>query len=393
MKGTLPATAVACAMAWGGSAFAAQSLEEMKDLPPAAKLMGEQHTIAKLPAPHPKRVFVLEPLFPAIVASKIWVIEGDEQELGAVMSAGYCANMALAPDQSEIYVFDTYWDKGFRGRRSDFITTYDSQDLTIKSDTDLPKGRFLVVPKKQNADASPDGKWLFSYNLAPATTVSVIDAKTKKYAGEVEIAGCGLIFPGRGNRFSSVCSDGTLATAQWDDKFKSTVTRQGPFFDSENDPVFEHAGFDRRQGKVHFITYDGNVIPVDIAQDKPAIGTKWSLLGAEDAKEEWRPGGWQLAAVHRATQRLFVLMHKGPKWTHKQAGEEVWVFDLNSRKRVQRIELKEHATTIAVSQDADPYLFTQTEKPSLITYNVQDGKEVGEMSFGITPFLMFVGDE
>jgi methylamine dehydrogenase heavy chain len=393
MKGTLPATAVACAMAFGGSALAAENLEALKDLHPDAKLMGEQHSIAKLSKPHPKRVYVLEPVFPAIVSSKVWVIEGDKQELGAMMSAGYCANMALAPDQSEVYVFDTYWDKGFRGKRADFVTTYDSQALTIKGDTDLPKGRFLVVPKKQNADASPDGKWLFSYNLAPATTVSVIDVKSKKYAGEVEIPGCGLIFPSTGNRFSSVCSDGTLATAKWDENMKATIIRQGPFFDSENDPVFEHAGFDRKNGQVHFITYDGNVIPVDITKDKPVIGAKWSMVGAEDAKEEWRPGGWQLAALHRPTQRLFVLMHKGPKWTHKQAGEEVWVFDLKSKKRVQRIELKEHATTIAVSQDAEPYLFSQTEKPSMITYNVKDGKEVGEMAFGISPFLMYVGDE
>jgi hypothetical protein len=29
----------------------------------------------------------------------------------------------------------------------------------------------------------------------------------------------------------------------------------------------------------------------------------------------------------------------------------------------------------------------------MITYNVKDGKEVGEMAFGISPFLMYVGDE
>ena len=55
--------------------------------------------------------------------------------------------------------------------------------------------------------------------------------------------------------------------------------------------------------------------------------------------------------------------------------------------------MKEHAISVAISQDADPYLFTQTEKPSLVTYNVADGKEVGEMPLGISPFLLFTAGD
>ncbi len=388
MKRTLTSVAVVCAFLTAGPAAIA---DELKDLPSGAKpLGGEQHTIATLSKPYPKRVYVLEPIFPAFVAGKVWVINGEKQDIEAVMSAGYAPNFAIAPDHSQLYLFDTYWSKGYRGTRSDVISFYDSLNLTINIDVDLPKGRFLVVPKKQNADVTPDGRYLLSYNLAPATTVSVVDTKERKYKGEVEIPGCGLIFPSAGNRFSSVCSDGTLATAVWDANLKAKVTRDGPFFDSENDPVFEHAGFDKKGGRVYFVTYDGNVVPVDISKDKPVFGAKWSLLTDADKAEGWRPGGWQLAALHKATQKLFVLMHKGPKWTHKQAGEEVWVFDAKAGKPVTRIKLKEHAISITVSQDAEPYLFTQTEKPSLITYNVKDGSEVGEMDFGISPYVLYV---
>jgi len=363
--------------------------DETANLHPDAKLMGEQHAIARLSKPHPKRLYVLEPVFPHLIASKVWVIDGDRQELVGTMSAGYCANFAVAPDHSQLFTFDTYWSKGTRGTRTDLITFYDSQSLDITAEVELPKGRFLVVPKKQNAEITPDGRYLLSYNLAPSTSVSLIDVKEKKYKGDVELPGCGLVFPTAGNRLSSVCSDGTLLTVKWDESLKSTSNRTKPFFDAENDPVFEHAAFDKKAGKVHWITYEGKVIGADLSKDVPVLGKPWSILSDADKAENWRPGGWQLIATHRPTNRLFVLMHQGARWTHKTPGEEVWVFDATTGKRLSRIHLKEHAISIAVSQDAEPYLFTQTEKPSVVTYNVADGKEVGEMAFGISPFLMF----
>jgi methylamine dehydrogenase heavy chain len=388
MKRTLTSVAFAAACLAAAPVVLA---DELKDLPSSAKpLGGEQHALATLSKPYPKRVYVLEPVFPVFVAGKIWVINGEKQDIEAVMSAGYAPNFAIAPDHSQLYVFDTYWSKGFRGTRTDIATFYDPLNLTIGTDVDLPKGRFLVVPKKQNAEVTPDGRYLLSYNLAPATTVSVVDTKERKYKGDVEIPGCGLIFPSAGNRFSSVCSDGTLATATFDANVKATVARSSKFFDPDNDPVFEHVGIDKKKGTVYFVSYEGNIFPVDLSKEKPAFQPKWSLLTDADKAESWYPGGWQLIALHRATQKLYVLMHKGPKWTHKQGGEEVWVFDAKTKKRTDRIKLKEHAISITVSQDAEPYLFTQTEKPSLITYNLKDGSEVGEVEFGISPYLLYV---
>ncbi len=372
-------------------AFAAGSAraDETKDLPSDAKLMGEQHSIAILSKPHPKRLYVLEPVFPHIVASKVWIIDGDKQEIVGMTSAGYCSNFAIAPDSSQIYTFDTYWSKGTRGTRTDLITFFDGRTLDITAEVDLPKGRMLVVPKKQNAEVTTDGRYLLSYNLAPSTSVSVVDTRAKKYLGEIEIPGCGLIFPSAGNRFSSLCSDGTLLTATFDDKLKTKLSRVGPFIDVVNDPVYEHAAMDKQKGKVHFLSYEGMVYSADLSTEKPTISPGWSLLTEQDKAESWRPGGWQVVNMHRPTGRLYVLMHKGARWTHKTPGEEVWVFDIATKKRVNRIHLKEHAISIALSQDDDPHLYTQTETATLITYDAISGKEVGEMKFGITPYLLF----
>jgi methylamine dehydrogenase heavy chain len=97
-----------------------------------------------------------------------------------------------------------------------------------------------------------------------------------------------------------------------------------------------------------------------------------------------------VAAVHSDAQQLYVLMHEGPKWTHKQAGHELWVFDLKSRKRANRIKLKDHAISVNVSADGNPQIYTLTEKPSLITYDAKGGV-VGEIErLGDSPQLLHV---
>ena len=94
----------------------------------------------------------------------------------------------------------------------------------------------------------------------------------------------------------------------------------------------------------------------------------------------WRPGGGQPAAYHKASGRLFVLMHMGTYWTHKQGGTEVWVLDTNTRKLLKRIPLQPIPTsgladerppfygTIGVSQDA--------EKPLIYLVNDEGGGDV-----------------
>ena len=71
----------------------------------------------------------------------------------------------------------------------------------------------------------------------------------------------------------------------------------------------------------------------------------------------WRPGGQQVLAVHRATRRLYVLMHTGNYWTQKADGTEVWVLDSARHTLVRRIKLEAPGHGIAVSQDGKPLLY------------------------------------
>lgn len=71
----------------------------------------------------------------------------------------------------------------------------------------------------------------------------------------------------------------------------------------------------------------------------------------------WRPGGRQIMAYNGPTNRLYVLMHKGEFWTHKESGEELWEVDVTKRKVLRRYPLENHAQSVAVSSITVTILF------------------------------------
>jgi methylamine dehydrogenase heavy chain len=143
--------------------------------------------------------------------------------------------------------------------------------------------------------------------------------------------------------------------------------------------------------KAFFISYDGWVYPVDL-DGMPKVGERWKLQGQGD--EAWRPGGWQLAAYHAPSGRLFVLMHQGGIWTHKKAGEEVWVYDTASKERVQRVPLEHHSHSLTVSNDDQPLMFALTETASVQVYDGTSYEHKGtKEGIGISPYLLYTFGE
>ncbi len=286
----------------------------------------EDHPTRTLPEPPPHWVYILEPVFPYLVASKVWILDGDTLEFEGMASAGYTANLVLSHDRSAFYVAETYWIAGTPRRphrRGHHLRHAHPQPHAARSL--LPEGRFLVVPKKHNAQLTTDGRYLLSFNMDPGFGLSVVDVKENRYVGEIETGGCSLAFPTGPASTASMCPDGAFAHVTFDAQGKAEIEYSEPFFDSENDPVFEHAATAPPGGRRLLRLLRGLGLSGDAeghAQGRRALAAPGRGRGAG-----WRPGGWQNAAYHAPSNRLFVLMHEGGIWTHKQAGEEVWVFD------------------------------------------------------------------
>ncbi|HIE1843234.1 amine dehydrogenase large subunit [Pseudomonas aeruginosa] len=368
---------------------------ERDDLDPGAKLpVSESHITLKLKPMPPHRLFVLDSAFPAAEAAKTYIIDADAGKIEGMFNQAYWPNFGISPDNKELYAVDTYFEKHTRGKRSDFIVVRDAETLNILSDIGLPNGRLLIVPKKYNFGVSPDGRYAYTYNLAPVTAVGVTDLKARKFLGDIETPSCGLVFPLSSNRFSTLCADGSVATYSFDAALKPSVQRAEKVFDGQNDPAFEHSGWDRKNQRLHLITYSGKVKSLDLSPAAPKVLSEWSLQTDAEREAGWLPGGWQFSHVHSDTQKMYVLMHQGKQWTHKNSGSQVWVFDLKSSKKIQTIELQEPAQSIAVSQDANPLLYVIEESTKVLALDPKTGKEKSTVgTLGFSPQLLSVPGE
>lgn len=347
------ALGICTALLYAAAALAA--VAQAADPPPI--LAAETSDVAVLPPPNPHRVLV-----GSSFQGGVRVFDGDSGEVKGQFYTAPAANFAIDPNNNFYYVAETMWSHGNRGTRADLLSIYDNQ-LKFVAELPLP-GRLIVVPKSPSFAISGDGHLAFVYNMQPASSVAVVDLQARKLSTVVETPGCGMIYPWNQGGFTLLCGDGTAASATPKGR-NYTVTHSAPFFDAEKDPVFEESLVDRQNNRAFFITYTGQVFDSQLAPEFH-VDRKWSLqqaaglpVAAPNALEYgWRPGGARLAAFHRSSGMLYVLMHVGPHWSHKSDGTEVWVFDTRTQLRVRRIVLAAPASVITVSQDDNPLLFT-----------------------------------
>jgi methylamine dehydrogenase heavy chain len=120
------------------------------------------------------------------------------------------------------------------------------------------------------------------------------------------------------------------------------------------------------------------------------MGTTWWLTSDAERKAGWRPGGMQQLAVDARKSRLYAIMHRGGVETHKDPGKDVWVFDLSTRQRVQQFQLKNLATSIQLSSDAQPLLYSIfIDATDLDIYDAASGKLLRSVAhIGTTPTIM-----
>nr|WP_087607393.1 amine dehydrogenase large subunit [Komagataeibacter europaeus] len=344
-------------------------------------LQTEQSDTITLPAAGPHTILVEDAVYNHNKDGRVYVVDADHGRRLGMVQAAYNANVAQSPDGQHFYVAETTWAHGNRGQRDDLLVQYDPHTLAVLSDEKLP-ARALVTPKKNDLAISADGSRAYVYVMSPTNGVEVIDTHNHTVEQTVEVPGCALAYPWGNSGFSSLCADGTLANVSIGTDGKASLTHSAPFFVPDRDGVLEHSP-GTHDGHMWFITDSGMVYPVKLgATDE--IGTPWSLQQgagmpvASDARAPfdvaWRPGGWQLAALHASSGELYVLMHRGTFWTHKEDGTEVWVFDTNTHKRVRRIPLPAASPIVGVTQDDHPLMFTSDEAGDLHILDARSGK-------------------
>lgn len=347
-----------------------------------AQLPPETHTTANLPPWQPHWVFVIDTNFPYLVANKATLLDGNAMSVRGMISMGYLAHIEIAPDAREIYVAETFYSRLTRGERTDVVTIYDAKTLLPSGEVVIPPKRFLGVTKRNTTGLTADGQFLLVYNLAPGNSVSVVDLKKRRFVGEFETPGCAFVYPTGPRRFVMICADGSLLGVNLDNEGRvRSTTRTERIFDPEKDPVFEHVAL--LGSKLLLVSYKGRVYEVDGAMTPPRLVRSFEL-----PREGFRPGGWQLVAAH-PNGFLYILVHRGGDWTHKNPGEEVWVINLREAKRVDRISLVAPASSIYVTQDPRPLLLALSGSGFVQVYGAFSGRYLGKIDqVGVSPLVM-----
>jgi methylamine dehydrogenase heavy chain len=280
------------------------------------------------------------------LAGRLALVDLDAGALLGQINTGWgMPDAVISRTRPEIYVPETYFSRGTRGVRTDVASIYDARTLAPVSEVVLPPKRAMNPLASGNSALSDDDRFLAVFNMTPATSLSIVDVTTRRLVEEIPTPGCSLVYAIGARRFATLCADGALLIVELDDAGRiAGRIRSEPFFDPVLDPVTEKAV--RWKDRWIFVSFAGLAHPVDFSAREPRFDPVWSLLSEQDREQSWRIGGAQHLALHAASGRLFSLVHQGGVDTHKDAGSEVWVYDLADRERVQRITLRSPGFTL-----------------------------------------------
>lgn len=289
------------------------------------------------------------------------IFDADNGEmLGKVELSLFTSAVWLDRTRGMLYMPGTYYSRGTYGERSDVLVFNDLENLAPVAEVAVPNKLAVVFHR---AVINPIGaKFVGLYNMTPAMSVSVVDVDARRFVGEISTAGCGFVYPLRGARFMQICGDGTVQVISLNDAGEESDRRRSkPFFDIDEDPVFDLA--QKTPDGWVLVSFEGEVFEVTVDGDDIEVTKPWSVLSEEDAEEGWRIGGDQPFAYNAETGMLFTLMHQGGPDTHEDPGTEVWAFSMETRRRGYRIALESPTGVIEVSADAEPLLYIRSAMP------------------------------
>jgi hypothetical protein len=116
----------------------------------------------------------------------------------------------------------------------------------------------------------------------------------------------------------------------------------------------------------------GRMQPLDMKGDEVKVLPDWPLIPAADAGGHWRPSGWQIVASDEKKLLYVIMQADAHEGTHKDPGNEIWVYDPATKTRVKRLRLVRPGSSIALTHAAEPLLLVQAGE-RLDVYDPQGG--------------------
>jgi len=303
---------------------------------PPPELPAESLGTATLAGRASERVYVGDVAIAHIADGRLRVFDARAGKLLGMLATGFAGNFGLSAKSDEIYVATTYHSRGGRGERVDLLEVWDADTLGFKYEVVLPAKRAQTLNYRGLVQPTGNGRFVLVQNATPATSITVVDLAERKVAGEIATPGCWGTLPSssQGTRFAMLCGDGKLATITLDDKGQ-VADRQlsEKVFDPDQDAWFHTA--ERIGDRYFFLSFKGMLTELDVSGATATVKSSRALVGPQAQKQGWRPGGYQVFAVHPSGRWAVVAMHdKGREGSHKSPAKQLWTIDLASGKRI-----------------------------------------------------------
>ena len=345
--------------------------------------------VKRIATPYPPSYAVVHDFaFGSLIDSSFSLVDTESRRFMGMMSAGQFATVTFALGRQEFYVGETLHSRGTRGERQDVVAVYDFANLALVAEFDLPPKRANTVVNKANTAVTADERFLLVWNQNPGTSVAVIDLASREIVSEVPTPGCALIYPDQARGFIMLCGNGGLLSVKLDEAGQAaSIEPSDPFNDIDADPLSEKAS--RINGVWHFVTYQGEVQPVDVSGDKPVVNSRWWLTDAEQRAQNWRPAGWHGTAGHDSGLLWVGMTPDGYTGSHKDPAPEIWLFDAEAKSRLDRFALRVPALSITASGQDEPRLLVVNIEGQLDIYDGRSGAYLRTIgALGETPYMV-----
>ena len=344
-----------------------------------------------LPEKYPDTwVFAHDFNFNSLLDGKVLIVDvaAETRNFKGIVGASSFASFQHSKSRPELYSAQSFFSRGTYGERTDTVVIFDKASLNPIDEIVIPSKRQQVVTQKNSFQLSDDERMGLLMNFTPAASVVILDLVNRKILGEVAIPGCNFVFPTGERGFSTLCSDGTLASyALSAEGSVTSSSRSEPFIDIDKDPIFVKNAI--VGGVTYFPSFLSRIQPVDFRSDKPQVLDDWNMVPANLRKENWRPSGWHV--IDGNDEELFVLMQAdGKDGSHKDGGNEVWVFEPESGILNRRINLGTPGVSIAVTRSKPSYLVVTNANMFLDVYATDSGSFLRTITTGDSATPMVV---
>lgn len=304
------------------------------------------------------RIYVMDTVFNHLTESRVHVFDVTNGKFLGMVPTSFNGHVQVSRDGDKLYTMTTYHERVTRGKRTDVVEIWNADDLTFEKEIIVPPTRVQGLNYDGLFRQTTDGKFIVFQNASPAISIGVVDVKRQTHVENITAAaGCWSVIPqpNRPRSFMTICGDGKLLTFHLGEDGKvASQSRSDQMFAVRDDPIFIAPALEH--SRATFVSFYGNVYTADFSGDEVKFEPVWSLLDEKDRTEGWVPGGYNLVGVHHASRRLYVLMHPdGKEGTHKYPAAEIWVMDLDSRKRLARLPGLE-ALSMSIDQQANRML-------------------------------------